>query len=202
MRVPAAIFLLVLSGLTACRKAVPVVVPDVFRVKFETSQGDFVVEVTRAWAPHGVDRFHELVRMRYFDQGRFFRVVKGFIAQFGVHRDYAVHDMWRQLFIVDDPPKEKNLRGTLAFAQSGPGTRTTEIFISLADNPMLDEQGFVPFGKIVEGIEVIDRLYSGYGEMRPQGADIDAGRVEEEANDYLVPRFPKLDYIKHAQFVP
>jgi peptidyl-prolyl cis-trans isomerase A (cyclophilin A) len=202
MRTSMVLALFLLSSLTACRKTAPVVVPEVFRVKFETSQGDFVVEVTHAWAPHGVDRFHELVRMRYFDQGRFFRVVKGFIAQFGVHHDYAVHDAWRQLFIVDDPPKEKNLRGTLAFAQSGPGTRTTEVFINLADNPMLDAQGFVPFGKIVDGIEVIDKLYSGYGELRPQGTEIDAGRVEEEANDYLVPRFPRLDYIKHAQFVP
>lgn len=202
MRVPAALALLLLSSLTACRKAAPVVVPEVFRVKFETSQGDFIVEVTRDWAPRGADRFHELVRMRYFDQGRFFRVMKGFVAQFGVHRDYSVHETWRKFFIVDDPPKEKNLRGTLAFAQSGPGTRTTEIFINLADNAMLDGQGFVPFGKIVEGMDVVDKLYSGYGELRPEGTEIDAGRVEEEANDYLVPRFPKLDYIKRALFVP
>src|SRR5579871_3093378 len=117
---------------TACKKPAPkVVVPEVFRVKFETSQGDFVVEARRDWAPHGVDRFHELVRMKYFDEGRFFRVVKGFIAQFGVHRDFKVHDVWRTLFIVDDPPKEKNVRGTLAFAKSGPNTRATEIFINL-----------------------------------------------------------------------
>ena len=186
-------------ALAACRKPAPkVVVPEVFRVKFETSQGDFVVEVTRAWAPHGADRFHELVRMRYFDDGRFFRVLKGFIAQFGVHRDFRVHDVWRTLFIVDDPPKQKNLRGTLAFAKSGPNTRATEIFINLADNAILDEQGFVPFGRIVEGMEVADKLYSGYGELRPEGKEIDAGRVEEEANEYLVPRFPRLDYIKRA----
>src|SRR5215467_16215298 len=111
-------------ALTACSKPAPkaIVVPDVYRAKFETSQGDFVVEVTRAWAPRGADRFHELVRMRYFDQGRFFRVVKGFIAQFGVHRDFNIHDKWREFFIVDDPPKEKNLRGTLSFAQSGINT--------------------------------------------------------------------------------
>ena len=186
-------------ALAACRKPAPkVVVPEVFRVKFETSQGDFVVEVTRAWAPHGADRFHELVRMRYFDDGRFFRVLKGFIAQFGVHRDFRVHDVWRTLFIVDDPPKQKNLRGTLAFAKSGPNTRATEIFINLGDNAILDEQGFVPFGRIVEGMEVADKLYSGYGELRPEGKEIDAGRVEEEANEYLVPRFPRLDYIKRA----
>jgi peptidyl-prolyl cis-trans isomerase A (cyclophilin A) len=187
---------------TACRKPAPkVVVPEVFQVKFETSQGDFVVEVTRAWAPHGVDRFHELVRMRYFDEGRFFRVLKGFIAQFGVHRDFSIHEKWRQFFIVDDPPKEKNLRGTLAFAQSGPATRATEIFVNLADNAVLDTQGFVPFGKIVEGVEVIDKIYSGYGEMRPEGKDLDPGRVEGETNEYLVQRFPKMDYIKRARFL-
>jgi peptidyl-prolyl cis-trans isomerase A (cyclophilin A) len=188
--------------LTACRKPAPkVVVPEVFQVKFETSQGDFVVEVNRAWAPHGADRFHELVRMRYFDEGRFFRVLKGFIAQFGVHRDFSIHEKWRQFFIVDDPPKEKNLRGTLAFAQSGPATRATEIFVNLADNAVLDTQGFVPFGKIVEGVEVIDKIYSGYGEMRPEGKDLDPGRVEGETNEYLVQRFPKMDYIKRARFL-
>jgi len=188
-------------AIVSCKKPAPkVVVPEVFHVKFETTQGDFIVEANRSWAPHGVDRFHELVRMRYFDDGRFFRVVKGFIAQFGVHRNFNVHEKWREFFIVDDPPKEKNLRGTLAFAQSGPGTRATEIFINLADNPALDEQRFVPIAKIVEGIDVIDKLYSGYGEMRPEGKELDPGRVEGETNEYLA-RFPKLDYIKHATFV-
>jgi peptidyl-prolyl cis-trans isomerase A (cyclophilin A) len=189
-------------GATACQKPAPkAVVAEVFRVKFQTSQGDFIVETSRAWAPRGADRFHELVNMRYFDEGRFFRVVKGFIAQFGVHRDFDVHGKWRNFFILDDPLKEKNLRGTLAFAQSGPHTRATEIFINLADNPMLDAQGFVPFGRVVEGMDVVDKLYSGYGEMRPQG-EIDPGRVEEGTNAYLVPRFPKLDYIKRAVFLP
>lgn len=189
--------------LAACRKPAPkVVVPEVFRVKFETTQGDFVVEATRAWAPHGVDRFHELVRMRYFDEGRFYRVLQGFIAQFGVHRDFNVHATWRNFFIVDDPPRQKNLRGNLAFAKSGPNTRATEIFINLADNAVLDDQSFVPFGRIVDGLDVIDKLYSGYGEMRPEGKEIDAGRVEEETNEYLVPRFPKMDYIKRARLLP
>lgn len=189
--------------MVACKKPpAKVVVPDVFRVKFQTSQGDFVVEAHKDWAPHGVDRFHELVNMRYFDEGRFFRVVPGFIAQFGVHRDFDVHATWRQFFIVDDPPQQKNLRGTLAFAQSGPGTRTTEIFINLVDNPGLDEERFVPFAKVIEGMDVVDRLYSGYGEMRPKGKDIDPRRVEESTNEYLVQRFPKLDYIKRAPFVP
>ncbi len=193
---------LCLLALGACRKpAAKVVVPDVFRVKFETSQGDFTVEARRDWAPHGVDRFHELVRMRYFDEDRFYRVLPGFIAQFGLHRDFDIHAKWSNLFIVDDPPKQKNLRGTLAFAKSAPNTRATEMFINLADNAVLDEQYFVPFGKIVEGTDVPDKLYSGYGEMRPQGKYIDLGRAEAETNEYLVPRFPKLDYIKQARLM-
>src|ERR1700679_2181000 len=119
--------------LATYKKKVPVVVvPEVYRVKFETTQGDFIVEVTRAWAPRGADRFHELLRMRYFDQGRFFRVLPGFIAQFGIHRDFDVHAKWRTYLILDDPPKERNARGTLAFAQSGRNTRATEIFINLS----------------------------------------------------------------------
>src|SRR6202050_1697264 len=127
---------LLLSG---CHKkeGPKIVVPQVCRVKFQTSQGDFVVEARRAWAPHGVDRFHELVRMKYFDQDRFFRVVPGFIAQFGVHRDFNVHEKWRTMFIPDDPPQLKNLRGTLAFAKSDPGTRATEIFLHLAAHQAL-----------------------------------------------------------------
>jgi peptidyl-prolyl cis-trans isomerase A (cyclophilin A) len=190
--------------LTACHKETPkaVVVPQVFRVKFQTSQGDFVVEAHRAWAPHGVDRFHELVGMKYFDQGRFFRVVPGFIAQFGVHRNFEVHEKWRTMFIADDPPQQKNLRGMLAYAKSDPGTRATEIFINLADNKALDDQGFVPFAQVVQGMDVVDKFYAGYGEMRPEGKYIDPARVEGEANEYLVQRFPMLDFIVHADFVP
>jgi peptidyl-prolyl cis-trans isomerase A (cyclophilin A) len=199
---PAWPVLLALS-LLACSKppAPKVVVPGVFRVKFETTQGDFVVEATREWAPHGVDRFHELVRMRYFDQSRFYRVLPGFIAQFGVHRDFKIQNLWNTLHIVDDPPKEKNLRGTLAFAQSGASTRSTQMFINLADNAVLDEQRFVPFAKIVDGMEVVDKFYSGYGDVRPEGKNIDPGRVEEEANEYLVPRFPKMDFVKRASLL-
>lgn len=191
------IAVLLAALLCACRPE-KIVVPEVFRVQLETSKGNVVVEANRAWAPRGVDRFHELVRMGYFTQGRFFRMVPGFVAQFGVHRDYDVHTVWRTLFIVDDPPKEKNLRGTLAFAQSGPNTRATEIFINLADNAILDDQRFVPFAKVIQGMDVVDQFYSGYGELRPEGTFIDPGAVEEGGNAYLVPRFPKLDYIKRA----
>jgi peptidyl-prolyl cis-trans isomerase A (cyclophilin A) len=190
--------------LTACHKEPPqaVVIPQEFRVKFQTSQGDVVVEAHRAWAPHGVDHFHELIRIHYFDQSRFFRVVPGFIAQFGVNRDFNVHGKWREYFIVDDPPQQKNVRGTLAYAMSGPTTRATEIFINLADNPALDQQGFVPFAQVVQGMDVVDKFYSGYGEMRPEGKYIDPNRVEGEANEYLVQRFPNLDYIVKAEILP
>jgi peptidyl-prolyl cis-trans isomerase A (cyclophilin A) len=187
--------------LAACQKNEKVAVPNVFRVKFTTTQGDFVVEATRAWAPRGVDRFHELVNMRYFDENRFFRVVPGFVAQFGVNKDYDVHDRWRKYFILDDPPKEKNLRGTLAFAQSDPNTRATEIFINLADNPALDAQNFVPFAKVISGMDVVDKFYSDYGELMPEGKYIDPNRVENGTNAYLEPHFPKLDYIRHAVFL-
>ncbi len=198
----AAAALIALVVLAGCSKPKPkLVVPEVYDVAFDTTQGPFTVEVSRAWAPRGADRFYELVNMRYFDEGRFFRVLPGFIAQFGVHKDFKVHDVWREYFIVDDPRKQDNVRGTLAFAQAGPNTRSTEVFINLADNKVLDEQGFVPFARIVSGKDVPDKLYSGYGELGPEGKGPDAGRVEEEANEYLVPRFPNLDYIKHAKFV-
>lgn len=203
-------FALVIAALilaSGCSKKEPAKVRETFHVKFITSEGDFTVEVNRAWAPHGVDRFHELLRMKYFDEGRFFRVVPNFIAQFGVHKDYATHAVWRELFIVDDKRQLNNVRGTLAFAQSGPNTRATEIFINLKDNPMLDGNGpdedpFVPFAKVVEGMDVVDRFYSGYGEMRPKGRYIEPGRVEEGGNSYLVPRFPNLDYIKKTEILP
>lgn len=194
-----ALFIAILPA--ACgKKPKNVAVPEVFRVRLETTAGDIVVEANRAWAPRGVDRFHELVRMGYFTEARFFRVVDGFIAQFGVHRDYDVHAKWREYFILEDPARERNVRGTLAFAQSGPNTRATEIFINLGDNSkLLDDQGFVPFAKVVEGMDAVDKIYSGYGEMRPEGNEIDAGRVENSTNAYLVPRFPKMDYIKRAR---
>jgi len=193
------------SLLTACHKEKPkpvVVVPQAFHVKFETSKGDFVVEARRAWAPHGVDRFYELLRMKYFDQGRFFRVVPGFIAQFGVNRDFNVHAKWREYFIVDDPSRMKNLRGTLSYAMSGPDTRATEMFINLADNSALDQQGFAPFARVTQGMDVVDKLYSGYGEVRPVGKYIDPGRVEGETNEYLVQDFPRLDYIVKTEILP
>lgn len=200
MKTSAVMFVLALL-LAACGKEEKRAIPDVFRVQFTTTQGDIIVEATKAWSPHGIDRFHELVNMRYFDQNYFFRVVPGFIAQFGVHKDYDIHNRWRNYFILDDPPKVKNLRGTLAFAQDGANSRATEIFINLKDNPGLDEQNFVPFAKVVQGMDVVDKLYSGYGEMMPEGKLIDPNRVENGTNAYLEPRFPKLDKITRAVFL-
>lgn len=199
----ALIVVAVVLGLASRKKEeVKVTVPETYRVKFETSQGDFVVEVQRAWAPRGADRFHQLVRMGYYTESRFYRVLDGFIAQFGVHRDFNVHGKWRNYFIIDDPRTQKNLRGTISFAKSDPNTRATEVFINLKDNPALDDENFVPFARIVGGLDVADKLYSGYGEMRPDGKYIDAGRVEGSTNEYLVQRFPKLDYVKIATLLP
>lgn len=192
--------IVIAAFLTGCGEK-PVIVPAAFKVKFITSAGDIVVETQRAWAPRGVDRFHELVRTGYFNEGRFYRVVPGFIAQFGVHKNFETHRMWRQFFILDDPRVLDNTRGTLTFAQDGPTTRATEMFFNLRDNLLLDEQKFAPFAKVIQGMDVVDRLYGGYGEMMPDGP-IDSGRVEEATNDYLVSRFPKLDYIKKAEFLP
>ena len=196
-----ALALVLALSLAGCGGDKKIIVPGVFRVNFATTQGDIVVEATKAWAPHGVNRFYELVNMRYFDQNYFFRVVPGFIAQFGVNKDYDIHDRWRKYFIVDDTRVEKNVRGTLAFAQDGPNTRATEVFINLADNKGLDEQNFVPFAKVIQGMDVVDKLYSGYGEMMPEGKYIDPNRVENGTNAYLEPRFPKLDRINRATFL-
>jgi len=175
--------------------------PDTFKVNVDTSRGAFVIEVTRAWAPHGADRFYNLVRHGFYDQARFFRVIEGFMAQFGIHGDPAVSAVWRGALIPDDPVKQSNRRGYITFATAGPGTRTTQLFINLVDNGALDSQGFAPFGRVVSGMNVVDKLYDGYGEGAPRGSGPDQGRVQKEGNAYLEKSFPKLDYIKTASIV-
>ena len=175
--------------------------PDSFRVAFETSAGRFVVESRRAWGPHGVDRFHYLVRIGFFDDARFFRVLRGFIAQFGIPADPAVARVWRDMNIPDEPARERNVRGTLSYAAAGPGTRTTQLFINLRDNPMLDGMGFAPIGRVVEGMEVVDRLYADYGEGAPDGTGPDQLRIANEGNAYLVREFPRLDRIVKASVI-
>jgi peptidyl-prolyl cis-trans isomerase A (cyclophilin A) len=173
---------------------------EVFRVKIMTSAGAFVIEAHRDWAPHGVDRFHELVQAGYFDDSRFFRVVPGFIAQFGIAGDPKVASAWRSRTIPDDPVVQSNQRGFLSYAMTGPDTRSTQIFINLADNSRLDAQGFAPIGQVVEGMEVVEKLYSGYGEN--SGGGMRAGRQQkmfEEGNAWLDREFPKLDRLARAK---
>jgi peptidyl-prolyl cis-trans isomerase A (cyclophilin A) len=166
--------------------------PDVYKVKFNTAKGDFVVQVTRAWSPLGADRFYNLVKNGFYNGAAFFRIVPGFVVQFGLSPDPAVSKAWRDAKIADDPVTQSNHRGYLSFATAGPGTRTTQVFINLVDNSRLDSMGFSPFGQVIEGMELIDKLNAEYGE-RP-----DQGRVEAEGQSYLEKSFPRLDTVKTA----
>jgi len=176
--------------------------PAVFKAKFTTTQGDFVVEVTRAWAPLGADRFYNLVKNHYFDGAPFFRVLPGFMAQFGISAKPEINAVWNSASIKDDPVTQSNTRGMLSFATAGPNTRTTQVFINYADNSNLNGMGFSPFGKVVEGMEVVDKFYSGYGEGAPQGNGPSQDRLQKEGKAYFDKEFPKLDAIKSAVIVP
>ena len=171
--------------------------PEKFRVRFATTKGEIVVEVTRAWAPIGADRFYNMVKAGFFTETAFFRVpVPPFVAQFGIHGDAAVSAAWRDASIRDDRVTQSNKRGTLVFAQTGqPNSRTTQLFINLKDNGFLDNygQGFPPIGRVVQGMDVADQLYSGYGEAPNQSL------IERQGNQYLKQQFPRLDYIKSAR---
>jgi peptidyl-prolyl cis-trans isomerase A (cyclophilin A) len=176
--------------------------PATYKAKFDTSKGAFEIEVHRDWAPAGADRFYNLVKNGFFDNTRFFRVVSGFMVQFGLNGDPNVSAQWRQARINDDPVKQSNSRGMVTFATAGPNTRTTQVFINFADNARLDGMGFAPFGQVVSGMNVVDSLYSGYGEGAPSGRGPDQGRVQQEGNAYLTKDFGKLDYIKKASIEP
>jgi cyclophilin family peptidyl-prolyl cis-trans isomerase len=169
--------------------------PDSFRARFTTTKGNFVIEVHRAWAPRGADRFYNLARSGFYDGVRFFRVMPGFMAQFGIHGDTAVTAAWRGQRIPDDPVRRTNVRGMVTFATAGPGTRTTQIFINYRNNDRLDAMGFAPFGQVVEGMDVVDKLYGGYGEAAPQGHGPDQYRLNIEGEKYIARQFPKLDKI-------
>lgn len=173
--------------------------PDRYRVEFETSKGRFVVDVTRDLAPLGADRFYEMVNAGYFTDVRFFRVVPGFVAQFGMHGDPTINEMWEKAALPDEPMKVSNTRGTVTFATAGPNTRANQLFISTADNSgMLDmQQQFAPFGTVVEGMAVVDSLNSEYGE-EPSRAQ---PRIAMQGNEYLAKWFPALDYVKSAKIV-
>lgn len=178
--------------------------PAQFKVKMTTTKGDFVIELHRDWAPNGVDRFYNLVKAGYYNDVAFFRVIKGFMVQFGINGDPAVNRVWREAHIKDDPSgKQSNGRGMVTFAMAGPNTRTSQLFINYNDNRNLDSMGFAPIGKVVgDGMKVVDALEGLYGEGAPQGNGPAQGRAQSEGNAYLKAQFPKLDYIKRAVIVP
>ncbi len=175
---------------------------ETFRVKLETSKGDVVLEVHPEWAPNGAAQFKKAVEAKFYDECRFFRVLDGFMAQVGMNGDPAVHAKWTEESIKDDPVMASNTRGMVTFAQTSlPNSRTTQFFINFGDNSFLDRQRFAPFAKVVEGMDVVDKLYNGYGEGAPNGNGPSQGRIAAEGNDYLKERFPRLDYIKTARVV-
>ncbi len=172
--------------------------PDEFKARFATSAGTFTVKVTRAWAPLGADRFYNLVRHGFFNDCRFFRVVAGFVCQFGIPGDPALAAKWRSATIPDDPPKESNKAGRICYGKGGRNSRTTQVFINLRDNSGLDARGFAPFGEVVEGMDVVLRLYSEYGEGAPDGKGPDQLKIQTGGNEYLA-NFPKLDWVRKAE---
>ena len=172
--------------------------PDVYWAKFDTTKGTFVVKVTRDWAPKGADRFYNLVKNGFYTDASFFRVIPGFIVQFGISADPKVSAVWHDADIQDDPVKQSNVAGTITFATAGPDTRTTQVFINLADNQMLDSQGFAPFGAVTEGMSVAQSFYSGYGEGAPRGNGPDQQLLQSQGEAYLAANYPKLDHIKSA----
>jgi len=177
--------------------------PEAYHVRFETTRGDVVFEIRREWAPHGADRFYNLVRTGYYDDVRFFRVVEGFMAQFGINGDPRTAVTWAQQSIPDDPMGVlSNTRGTLTFAMAGPASRTTQLFINFVDNVGLDEQGFTPIGRVVEGMDVVDRVYAGYGEMAPRGGGPAPQFILQRGNRWLRAEYPRLDYIERAVVTP
>jgi peptidyl-prolyl cis-trans isomerase A (cyclophilin A) len=176
--------------------------PESFKALFDTTKGKFTIEVTRSLSPNGADRFYNLVRSGYFKDIAFFRVISGFMCQFGIHGDPAVAAKWREATIKDDAVKGSNTRGTISFATAGPNTRTTQLFINFGNNQNLDGMGFSPFGKVIEGMDVVDKINPEYGEGAPNGRGPHQGRVQGEGNAYLKKSFPNLDYIKSVTIVP
>jgi len=168
--------------------------PDVFHARFETTKGAFTLEIVRAWAPLGADRFYNLARAGYYDDTRFSRVVPKFIAQFGIARDSATNAVWSSRALPDDSVRQHNVRGTIAFAMTGPATRTTQLYINLVDNTRLDAQGFAPIGRVTDGMPVVDSIYSGYGENSGGGVRRgNQGPLMRGGNPYVDRMYPLLD---------
>lgn len=176
--------------------------PDTFTARFETTKGTVVIEVTRAWAPLGADRFYNLVRSGYYDGQRISRVRPGFIAQWGLHADPTVIAAWKEAYIPDDPPRQSNVKGTIAFAFKDPNTRATQAYINLVDNTQLDAQGFAPFGRVTRGMEAVEAWYGGYGESAGGGLrGGQQGPIEREGASWLDRNYPLLDRIRTARIV-
>lgn len=186
------------SGKLANPSALKETAPATYKARFDTSKGTFIVDVTREWAPNGADRFYNLVKNGFYDGVRFFRVLDGFMAQFGINGDPNISAKWREARIQDDPVKQSNRRGFITYAMAGPNTRTSQVFINYGNNSALDRQGFAPFGQVSSGMNVVDALHKGYGEGAPRGQGPDQGRVQTEGNAYLAKSFPQLDFVKKA----
>ena len=171
--------------------------PESFQVEFETSKGIFVIEAHRSWSPHGVDRFYYLIKSGFYHDMGLYRVVANFMVQFGVHGDPEISSIWSALTFSDDSVKQQNLRGYLSYAKASmPNSRTTQLFINFRDNSSLDEHGFSPIGKVIQGMEVVDQLFSGYGDLQAFGGNApDPGRIQREGNSFLKSNYPELDYI-------
>jgi len=176
--------------------------PAEYEVKFVTTAGDFTIKVTRAWAPNGADRFYNLVRHHFYDGAAFFRVLPGFMAQFGISAYPEVSKVWETANIKDDPIVQSNHRGFVSFATAGPNTRTTQVFINYGNNEALDKSGFSAFAVVSDGMEVVDKLYNGYGEGAPDGHGPNQGLITSRGRAYLEKSFPKLDSIRSATLVP
>jgi peptidyl-prolyl cis-trans isomerase A (cyclophilin A) len=172
--------------------------PAAYKARFDTSKGVFVIDVRREWAPVGADRFFNLVKNGFYDENRFFRVISGFMVQFGINGNPQVSTPWRNAQIKDDPVKQSNKRGFISFATSGPNSRTTQVFINFGDNSRLDNMGFAAFGQVSSGMNVVDQLYSDYGEGAPGGRGPNQGRIQSEGNAYLTRDFPNLDFVRKA----
>lgn len=197
-----------LAALISCGKSSKVAEmkpsPAEYKVKLQTTKGDVVILVHRDWSPLGADHFYQLVKAGYYNNNAFFRVIKGFVVQFGMNGDPAVNKTWSDVSIKDDPPKVSNKTGSVTFAKTGePNSRTTQIFINIGDNSAtLDSQGFTPFGEVIQGLDLVMDLYSGYGDGPPQGQGPDQAAITENGNAYLKEHFPKLDYIQKATVIP
>ena len=169
--------------------------PATYKANFDTSKGTFVITVHKDWAPKGADRFYNLIKSGFFEGVRFFRVIPNFMAQFGIHGTPAVSAAWQGARITDDPVKQSNKKGYVTFATAGPNTRTTQLFVNYGDNASLDKQGFSPFGEVTTGMDVVEKLYNGYGEIYKR-SDFQLPKFMSEGNAYMEKQFPRMDFIK------